>query len=317
MIDICLLGTGGMMPLHYRWLTSLLVRYNGRNTLIDCGEGTQIALRRKGWSPKPIDVILFTHYHADHIAGLPGMLLSMANADRTEPVHVYGPKGLTRVVNALRIITPDLPFEIVCHELSDACESFAYPGEKEMTVTAFRVSHSVTTYGYSMALSRKGRFDPEAATRLNIPKPMWGQLQRGMTVETPDGVFTPDMVMGQERKGLKITYVTDTRPCPSIVENAAGSDLFICEGMYGEPGSEDKAREHRHMTFREAGQIAAKAGVREMWLTHYSPSMTHPEQYLDHVRAIFPETVTAKDGRTAVLLFDDEEDKEDNGLKNV
>ena len=309
MIDICLLGTGGMMPLHYRWLTALFVRYNGRNTLIDCGEGTQIALRKKGWSPKPVDVILFTHYHADHISGLPGMLLSMANADRTEPVHLYGPKGLARVVGSLRVITPDLPFELVCHELNEAVETFPYPGEEEMTVTAFRVSHSVTTYGYSLSLSRKGRFDPVAAAALGLPKPMWGRLQHGETVEYEGKTYTPDLVMGDSRKGLKITYVTDTRPCPSIVENAAGSDLFICEGMYGEPDSEDKAREHRHMTFDEAAKLAANAGVKEMWLTHYSPSMTHPDQYMDRVKKIFPEAKAGKDGKSIVMRFDDEDEE--------
>lgn len=119
MLDICLLGTGGMQPLPYRWLTSMMARCDGSNLLIDCGEGTQIALKEKGWSPKPVDVICFTHYHADHISGLPGFLLTMGNAERTEPVLLVGPKGLERVVGALRTIAPELPFPLVFKELTE------------------------------------------------------------------------------------------------------------------------------------------------------------------------------------------------------
>ena len=144
MLDICLLGTGGMMPLPYRWLTSLMVRYNGKSILIDCGEGTQIAMKEKGWSPKPIDIICFTHFHADHISGLPGMLLTMGNAERTEPLLLIGPKGLTRVVNYQRVIAPELPFEIECLELTEAEQSISFDGFR---LEAFRVNHNVVCYG--------------------------------------------------------------------------------------------------------------------------------------------------------------------------
>ena len=140
MLDVCLLGTGGMMPLPYRWLTSLMARYNGKSILIDCGEGTQIAMKEKGWSPKPIDIICFTHYHADHISGLPGMLLTMGNAERTEPLLMIGPKGLTKVVNALRVIAPELPFEIVCQEITESTQSFMFDG---FEIQCFRVNHNV------------------------------------------------------------------------------------------------------------------------------------------------------------------------------
>ena len=119
MLDVCLLGCGGMMPLPYRWLTSLMARYNGTSILIDCGEGTQIAIKEKGWSAKPIDVLCFTHYHADHVSGLPGLLLTMGNAERREPLLIIGPKGLERVVNALRVIAPELPFSIEYMEIKD------------------------------------------------------------------------------------------------------------------------------------------------------------------------------------------------------
>ena len=127
MLDVCLLGTSGMLPLPGRWLTSLLLRYNGSSMLIDCGEGTQIAIKEKGWSFHPIDVICFTHYHADHISGLPGLLLTIGNSDRTEPVTLIGPKGLSRVVSALRVIAPELPYELRFIELSESREHISYP----------------------------------------------------------------------------------------------------------------------------------------------------------------------------------------------
>ena len=302
MIDVCLLGTGGMMPLPYRWLTSLMVRYNGHSILIDCGEGTQIALKEKGWSPNPIDMICFTHYHADHISGLPGMLLTMGNAERTEPLLLIGPKGLTKVVNSLRVIAPELPFAINCLELTEAEQTVAFNGFR---IEAYKVNHNVLCYGYNIIVERIGRFDVNRALQLNIPKNYWNRLQKGEIIETEDGTFTPEMVLGEPRKGLKVTYCTDTRPTESIVRAAAGADLFICEGMYGEPEKQQKAKEYKHMTFYEAAELAKKAAVKELWLTHYSPSLTRPEEYMRDVRKIFPAAVAAKDGRSADLMFEE------------
>ena len=246
MLDVCLLGTGGMMPLPYRWLTSLMVRYNGSSLLIDCGEGTQIAIKEKGWSFKPIDVICFTHYHGDHISGLPGMLLTMGNADRTEPLTLIGPKGLERVVGALRVIAPELPFRIIYKEITEREQTFEMNGYR---LKAFRVNHNVPCYGYTLEVDRAGRFDVARAEAAEIPKCFWGLLQKGETVEKDGRVFTPDMVLGPARKGLKITYATDTRPTDSIKMNAKGADLFVCEGMYGEKDKQKKAREYKHITF--------------------------------------------------------------------
>ena len=291
------------MPLPYRWLTSMMARYNGKSILIDCGEGTQVAMKEKGWSPKPIDVICFTHYHADHISGLPGLLLTMGNAERTEPVLMVGPKGLEKTVNALRMIAPELPFDILYHELNGEEETLDFG---DLTLTAFRVRHNVTCYGYTMEIKRTGKFDVERAKENGIEMKYWSRLQKGEVIEVDGVTYTPDMVLGPDRKGLKVTYCTDTRPTNSIRENAKGSDLFICEGMYGEPDKEAKAMEYKHMTFYEAADLAKAAEVNEMWLTHYSPSLTWPEEYMDAVRKIFPNAKAGKDGMSVELSFPEE-----------
>ena len=216
MLDVCLLGSGGMMPLPYRWLTALMMRYNGSSVLIDCGEGTQIAVKEKGWNFKPIDVICFTHFHGDHISGLPGLLLTMGNAERTEPLTMIGPKGLERVVTALRTIAPELPFPIRFLEINGLEQTFALNGYR---LKAFRVNHNVTCYGYTLELDRAGRFQADRAKEQNIPLAYWNRLQKGETIEAEGRIFTPDMVLGAPRKGIKLTYCTDTRPTKSIVEN--------------------------------------------------------------------------------------------------
>ena len=300
MLDVCLLGTGGMMPLPYRWLTALMIRFNGSQLLIDCGEGTQIAMKEKGWSFKPIDVICFTHYHGDHISGLPGLLLTMGNADRTEPLTLIGPKGLERVVNSLRVIAPELPFELKFIEITEPEQSFELNGYR---LTAFRVRHNVICYGYTIEIDRAGKFDVQRAMEQEIPKEYWKHLQRGENLELEGRKLTPDMVLGPPRKGIKLTYCTDTRPTDSIRQHAKGSDLFICEGMYGEKEKAAKAVEYKHMTFYEAADIARDAEVKEMWLTHYSPSLTRPEEYMDDVRTIFPRAIAGKDRMTTELDF--------------
>ncbi|MGI6069866.1 MAG: ribonuclease Z [Blautia sp.] len=304
MLDVCLLGCGGMMPLPRRWLTALMTRFNGSSLLIDCGEGTQVAIKEKGWSFKPIDVICFTHYHGDHISGLPGLLLTMGNADRTEPLTLIGPKGLERVVNALRVIAPELPFPIKYMEISKPEEDFEINGYH---IRAFRVNHNVLCYGYTLEIPRQGKFSVEQAQAHEIPQKLWSRLQKGETMEVEGKIFTPDMVLGPARKGIKVTYTTDTRPTESIARNATGSDLFLCEGMYGEPDKDVKAREYKHMTFKEAAALAKEAKVREMWLTHYSPSLVRPEEYIEDARRIFPNTFPGKDGKSVELIFEENE----------
>lgn len=303
MLDVCLVGTGGMMPLPRRWLTALMTRYNGSSLLIDCGEGTQVAIKEKGWSFKPIDVICFTHYHGDHISGLPGLLLTMGNADRKEPLTLIGPRGLERVVNALRVIAPELPFDIKFIEITQPEQVIELNGYR---ITAFKVNHNVICYGYTLEILRQGKFSAERAKEQEIPLKFWNSLQKGQTIEAEGKIYTPDMVLGPERKGIKLTYTTDTRPTDSILKNALDSDLFICEGMYGEDDKADKAKGYKHMTFREAAILARNANVQEMWLTHYSPSLVRPDDYMDKVREIFPNAFPGKDGKSVELNFEDE-----------
>ena len=298
------------MPLPYRYLTAAMMRYNGSNLLIDCGEGTQIAIKAKGWTFKPIDIICFTHYHADHISGLPGRLLTMGNAERTEPLTLIGPKGLERVVNALRTIAPELPFSLCFLEITEPEQDFMINGYH---IHAFRVNHNVLCYGYTVEIKRAGKFMVEQAIARQIPQKFWSRLQKGETMTDEDGrVFTPKMVLGAPRKGIKVTYCTDTRPAEQIARCASGADLFICEGMYAEPDMLTKAKQKKHMTFYEAAKLARDAGAASLWLTHFSPSLVHAREYMPKVREIFPHTYLGEDGKSVELVFEEESILEDS-----
>lgn len=214
---------------------------------------------------------------------------------------MIGPKGLEYVVNALRVIAPELPFPINFIEIEGAEQTFELEGYR---LKAFRVNHNIQCYGYTLEIDRAGKFDPERAMCQEIPQKYWGILQKGESIEADGRVLTPDMVLGPARKGIKITYTTDTRPTKSIVENAKKSDLFICEGMYGEKEKAAKAVEYKHMTFYEAAQLAKDAQVKELWLTHYSPSMTRAEIYMDEVRKIFPAAKAGKDKMSVEMKFE-------------
>ena len=311
MIDVKLLGTGGMMPLTKRYLTSLLVKYNGMSILVDCGEATQLALRNADESSKDIDIICITHFHADHIGGLPGMLLLMGNQGKTSPLTIIGPPGITKVVTGLRVIAPQLPFEVNIEEIGSKGTTTYKVSDitphtfHELVITAFRVKHKITCYGYTFDLSRLPKFDVEKAQFYGINKKYWNRLQHGETVKSLGMTYTPDMVMGEARKGLKFTYVTDTRPCDEIINNALGSDLFICEGMYGDKEKITDAKEKKHMMMQEAAKVANLACVKELWLTHFSPSEMHPKNYLNEIKESFNNTIIPKDGEYKLLRFID------------
>lgn len=303
MLDVCLLGTGGMMPLPHRWLSSLLLRYNGRMILIDCGEGTQIPLKMTGWGFKTLDAILFTHYHADHVGGLPGLLLTIGNSGREEPLSLMGPPGLKKVVEGVTVISPELPYELRLVELSDIENTKTRMGNIE--IKSVPVDHSLPCLSYSIELQRAGKFDVERAKELGIPINYWNSLQQGVIITLEGKTVSPEMVLGETRKGIKVCYCTDTRPTEGLVEFIKDSDLFICEGMYGDEDNLQKAVPKKHMMFSEAGLLAKQGRVNELWLTHYSPSIREPDEYIENVRTLFTNTIAGRDMLTKTFKFAD------------
>jgi len=308
MLDVCLLGTGGMMPLPGRWLTSLLLRYNGKMLLVDCGEGTQIPVKLCGWGFKAIDAIFFTHFHADHIAGLPGLLLTIGNSGKDTPLDLIGPPGLMNVVKSLLVICPALPYDIRAVELGNP-ELPPLTGVQIAESLQFQYApcdHNIKCFAYSFYVNRQGVFNPERAKELNVPIRDWKRLQSGESVELPDGrAVTPDMVLGPARRGIKLSYCTDSRPAPALVQLFEGSDLVICEGMYGDDQERENAAGKKHMIFSEAARLAKDAGAEELWLTHYSPALQNPSAFIGAARDIFPAAHPGRDLLARTLKFRD------------
>ena len=306
MLDIALLGTSGMMPLPDRYLSSALLRYKKQNILIDCGEGTQVTLNILGWGFKQIDILCLTHFHADHVSGLPGFLHSLANAGKATPLTIIGPTGLKHVVESLLVIAKGLPFAIDYRELhrepGDGVRTLRFG---EIAISCLFVEHGVPCLAYRFDIARPGKFDLTAAQKLGIPRQLYRQLQQGHVVEYQGQVVTPDQVMGAARKGFRVTYCTDSRPVARLATFATDSDLFICEGIYGDNAKLSKAKAYNHMLFSEAANLAKTAKVMELWLTHYSPSLSHPEEWLMVASQIFPNTHLGYDRKTTTLGYVD------------
>lgn len=296
MLELCMLGTGGALPLPDRGLTACYLRVRGRGLLIDCGEGTQTAIRRLGWGFRCIDGMLITHYHGDHCGGLPGFLLSLGKAERREPFHIWGYTGLKAIVEGLRVVAPVLPFPVVLHEFSGERVELSMIG---LEITGFRLDHGVPCYGWRLELPRKGAFQPQRAKALGVPVRDWKRLQAG---ETVDGV-TPEQVMGPPRQGIRLLYATDTRPTPDIIRYGRGADLMILEGMYGDETKRAQAEKNRHMLFAEAATLAREAGAKRLLLTHFSNCIDDPQAYLPLAQAIFPATEAAMDGQCLTIHY--------------
>jgi len=295
------------MPLPNRYLTSLLTRLDGRMLLIDCGEGTQVTLKLTGYGYKNIDVICFTHYHADHITGLPGLLLAITATGRTEPLTFIGPPGLKRVVESLCVVAREITFPLLFRELpASGGTELTVPGT-DYVIHALPVEHRCPCFAYSLEFRRAGKFDIARAEALHLPKPLWGKLQREGIAEYEGKTYTADMVLGPTRKGIKVSYCTDTRPVRTLPDFFRGADLLICEGLYGDPEKAEKAAAHMHMTYAEAAQLAQLGEVQKLWLTHYSPAITHPKEFLHLAREIFPETYAGYDRMETTILFEEEE----------
>ncbi|MDR2168035.1 MAG: ribonuclease Z [Clostridiales bacterium] len=306
MFDIALVGCGGMMPLPNRYLSSLLLRFEGRMVLIDCGEGTQVSAKQVGWGFKTIDCICLTHFHADHVAGLPGLLLSIGHSGRDEPLTIVGPVGVAHIVRSLCVIAPEIPFPLNFVEIpAGGMKDFKIP-LTNFILGAHPAHHNCPCFAFRIDIGRLGKFDPDAARALNIPVNFWGKLQKGETLEHNGQILTPDMVMSAPRRGLSVSYCTDSRPprgLPAFIQN---SDLFVCEGHYGDEERLPKARAYKHMIFSEAAELARKGGVGELWLTHFSPAMPNPGDYLKNARKIFQNTHIGHDRKTTTLNFQED-----------
>ncbi len=307
MLEFCTLGTGGTLPIPERALSSLYVRVNGRSMLIDCGEGTQVGIRRLGWGFRCLDGMLLTHYHGDHCTGIAGLLLSLEKAGRDEPFHIWGPKGLKRVVEGLCVIVPPLSFAVMLHELPPEGGELELIGLK---IRAFPVNHGgIPCFGYRMILERGAVFDPEKATALGVPVRDWKRLQQGETVRYGMKKIRPEDVTGANRRGITLVFSTDTRPCETLENNCAGADLLILEGMYGTEEKMPQALKNHHMLFAEAAEIARKAETGGLLLTHFSTSMEKPEEFLPAAREIFERTWAAEDGQTVTMRYPEKEEK--------
>lgn len=308
MIDVTLLGVSALLPLPERAETAAVLTCAGHAILFDCGEGTQTAARRAGVSIMSLDVIALTHYHGDHIFGLPGLLQTMGCLERTRPLTITGPQGLRRAMEPILTLAGPQPYPIRLTDMPEGgmnLHALDRGWPEGACLTAFGTQHRISSQGYVFTLRRRGKFMPEAARRLGVPVRAWGLLQGGQSVTVDGSTIRPDQVMGAERPGLKVVFSGDTAICGTLIDAARGADLLMAEATYGEQEQEEWARERGHMTFGQAATVAAQAGVRRLWLMHYSQRMEEPEDFLPNAQAIFPDAVCGRDGMAITLRFEE------------
>jgi len=302
MIDLILLGTSGTIPLPGRPLSSVLGRLGPDLILFDCGEGTQVSMRRWGWGFKGLSAICLSHMHGDHVSGLPGLLLSVANAGRTEPLDIYGPVGTRLVVAGLRVIAPRLPYDVRVHELGTS-DGLDWHGA---TLATLAVDHALPCLAYRLDLARGRQFQPALARALGVPVEDWKRLQHGQSVAVDGRLVGPDDVLGPERRGIRFAYVTDTRPTAEMPAFLADADLLVIEGTYGDPADAENAVANKHLLFSEAAEIGRAARVRSLWLTHFSAKLLDPDQYAPEATRLMPDAIVGHEGLTTSLRFEDE-----------
>lgn len=298
MLEIYLPGTGGMKPLPNRGLTGMWAEHNGKALLIDCGEGMQISLAKCGRSLARLEAVLITHFHADHIAGLPGLLLSAGNFGKTTPLKIYAPRGAAEIISNICCICGEIPFEVQIYELPKNSDSFMW---NDIIVSYMPVRHRIDCFCYSLREERKPVFSVMKADKFGVPVELRKKLHSGECVEINGRTITPEMVTDGKRPPLKVTYITDTLYFDELSRFAEGSDLLICEGMYGDDEYLPKMQEKMHMVFSQSAKIAADSGSRELWLTHYSPALIEPHDYEAVMKSLFPGTVISEDGQNKII----------------
>lgn len=315
LLDLTLLGSGGGMPRVNRHLSSMIINYKGRKILIDCGEGTQVAMRKVHSGFKSIDIICITHYHGDHIFGLPGLLATIGNSHRTESITIIGPIGLKEIMEGILVMIPYLPYDLKLIEctkeslgINVSDNILEVTKEKKLNksnliLSTIELDHSSHCLGYSIYVPRKPKFYPEKAIELGIPKEFWSRLQIGEKIQYENKIYNSDKVLGGRRKGIKLSYITDTRPMDTLLNFIAESDLFVCEGTYGDNLDIEKAIKNKHMTFEEAAELAYKSNVKELLLTHFSPSIEDPNIYKLNAKTIFNNTIIGYDGYRKKLTY--------------
>lgn len=310
MLTITLLGTAATMPLPERALTVALAECCGHALLFDCGEGTQTAARRAGVNLMKVDAICLTHYHGDHIFGLPGLLQTLGCQGRTKPLTVYGPAGGAEIFAALRVFAGPLPYPVRMQILSDQpvllAEQFeGWPAGAKLI--PFRTRHRVPSIGYRLELPRAGKFDPDSARELGVPLQQWKELQRGRTVLLADGTQVwPEQVLGAVRRGLNFVFSGDTAPCAALEQAAREADLLLCDATYALPEQEDQAKQYGHSTFGQSASLAARANAKRLWLTHYSPMILEPEEHLAQAQQFFSAAECGTDGKRIILQYEEE-----------
>ena len=305
MIDLVLLGCGGNVPMPNRNLSSLFINYRGHKILIDCGEGTQVSMRMKNCGFKDIDLILITHLHGDHIIGLIGLLSTIGNSGKSDNLTIVGPRGITQAINAIRVLIEYLPYKI--NIIEDPKETFSIENDilKDLEISALELEHSTECLGYSLYFNRTPKFNVQKALKNNVPKELWNRLQNNNEIFYNNRTYTSDMVLGDDRKGIKISFVTDTRPLFTIPNFIKDSDLFVCEAMYGDDMDISKAMKNKHMTFTEAANLARLGQVKKLLLTHFSPSLENPHEYLGNATRFFENTIIGEDRLSLSLNYED------------
>ena len=305
MVNLTLLGCGGNVPLPNRFLSSLFMNFNGRKILVDCGEGTQVSMKMKGCGFKDIDLICITHTHGDHIIGLIGLLSTMGNSERKDPVTIIGPVGIKEALEAIQVLIT-LPYKLNIIENPDGRFSLVDPFLADLSIEIIELEHSTECIGYNFYFARHPKFNVEKAQLNNVPKKYWNMLQKGMTIMDEDLTYTPEMVLGDNRKGIKISMITDTRPLDTIPEFIEDADLFICEAMYGDDMDISKAIKNKHMLFREAASLAVKGNVKQLLLTHFSPSIEDPNKFENNAKSVFENTIIGYDRFSTQIKYPEE-----------